>query len=153
MVCPYEEANKWMKKFAEKSYAKKGQEVVELNWKAIDAGTEGLREVKVDPKWIELDTKRVRETTGDEYFDSYVNVMGTLDGDTLPTSKFTEFELLDGTMKNDITFSEKRSIADRVPVWTYYGPGWIRVTHPCAGRHRQLQAIVMMPLDLHVLSL
>ncbi|MCQ2801506.1 MAG: pyruvate:ferredoxin (flavodoxin) oxidoreductase [Bacilli bacterium] len=116
-IMPYDEANKWMKKFAEKSYAKKGQEVVELNWKAIDAGTEGLREVKVDPKWIELETKRVRETTGDEYFDTYVNVMGSLDGDTLPTSKFTEFELLDGTMKNDITFSEKRSIADRVPVW------------------------------------
>lgn len=116
-IMPYEEANKWMKKFAEKSYAKKGQEVVELNWKAIDAGTEGLREVKVKPEWIELDTKRVRLTTGDEYFDSYVNVMGTLDGDTLPVSKFTEFELLDGTMKNDITFKEKRSIADKVPVW------------------------------------
>lgn len=116
-IMPYDEANKWMKKFAEKSYAKKGQEVVELNWKAIDAGTEGLREVKVNPDWIKLDTKRVRETTGDEYFDSYVNVIGTLDGDSLPTSKFTEFELLDGTMKNDITFKEKRSIADRVPVW------------------------------------
>ena len=116
-IMPYEEANKWMKKFAEKSYAKKGQEVVELNWRAIDAGTEGLREVKVKPEWIELDTKRVRATTGDEYFDSYVNVMGSLDGDTLPVSKFTEYELLDGTMKNDITFSEKRSIADKVPVW------------------------------------
>ena len=116
-IMPYEEANKWMKKFAEKSYAKKGQEIVELNWKAIDAGTEGLREVKVKPEWVELDTKRVRQTTGDEYFDSYVNVMGTLDGDSIPVSKFTEFELLDGTMKNDITFSEKRSIADKVPVW------------------------------------
>ncbi len=116
-IMPYDEASKWMKKFAEKSYAKKGQEVVELNWKAIDAGTQGLREVKVNPDWIKLDTKRVRETTGDEYFDSYVNVIGTLDGDTLPTSKFIEFELLDGTMKNDITFKEKRSIADRVPVW------------------------------------
>ncbi len=116
-IMPYEEANKWMKKFAEKSYAKKGQEVVELNWKAIDAGTEGLREVKVNPEWVKLDTKRVRTTTGDEYFDSYVNVMGTLDGDSIPVSKFTEFELLDGTMKNDITFQEKRSIADKVPVW------------------------------------
>lgn len=116
-IMPYEEANKWMKKFAEKSYAKKGQEVVELNWKAIDAGTEGLREVKVDPKWAELDDSRVRATTGDEYFDTYVNVMGSLDGDTLPVSKFTEYELLDGTMKNDITYKEQRSIADRVPVW------------------------------------
>ena len=116
-IMPYEEANKWMKKFAEKSYAKKGQEVVELNWKAIDAGTEGLREVKVNPEWEKLDVKIVRESTGDEYFDSYVNVIGSLDGDTLPTSKFTEFELLDGTMKNDITFKEKRAIADRVPLW------------------------------------
>ncbi len=116
-IMPYEEANAWMKKFAKKTYSKKGEEVVQLNYKAIDAGTEGLREVKVDPKWIELPSYRERENTGDEYFDSYVNVIGTLDGDTLPVSKFNEFELLDGTMKNDITFKEKRSIADRVPLW------------------------------------
>ena len=116
-IMPYEEANKWMKKFAEKAYGKKGQEVVELNWKAIDAGTEGLREVKVDPKWAELEPKFDRPLTGDEYFDSYVAVMGNLGGDDLPVSKFTEFELLDGTMNPDITYREQRSIADRVPLW------------------------------------
>ena len=116
-IMPYEEANKWMKKFAEKAYGKKGQEVVELNWKAIDAGTEGLREVKVDPKWAELEPKFERPLTGDDYFDSYVAVMGNLGGDDLPVSKFTEFELLDGTMNPDITYREQRSIADRVPLW------------------------------------
>ena len=116
-IMPYEEANKWMKKFAEKSYAKKGQEIVELNWKAIDAGTEGLREIKVDPKWAELEPIMDRKLTGDEYFDSYVAVMGNLGGDDLPVSKFTEFELLDGTMNPDITYKEQRSIADRVPLW------------------------------------
>ena len=116
-IMPYAEANKWMKKFAEKSYAKKGQEVVELNWKAIDAGTEGLREVKVDPEWAKLEPKFERPLTGDEYFDSYVAVMGNLGGDDLPVSKFTEFELLDGTMNPDITYREQRSIADRVPLW------------------------------------
>ena len=116
-IMPYEEANKWMKKFAEKSYAKKGQDVVELNWKAIDAGTEGLREVKVDPEWAKLSPVKESRLTGDDYFDSYVAVMGNLDGDNLPTSKFQEFELLDGTMENNITFREKRSIADRVPLW------------------------------------
>ena len=116
-IMPYEEANKWMKKFAEKAYGKKGQEVVELNWKAIDAGTEGLREVKIDPKWAELEPKFERPLTGDEYFDSYVAVMGNLGGDDLPVSKFTEFELLDGTMNPDITYREQRSIADRVPLW------------------------------------
>ncbi len=116
-IMPYAEAQDWMKKFAKKSYAKKGDEVVEMNYKAIDAGAEGLREIKVDPSWKELSLVRERKLTGDDYFDTYVNVMGSLDGDTLPVSKFTEWELLDGTMKNDITFQEKRSIADRVPVW------------------------------------
>ena len=116
-IMPYDEANKWMKKFAEKSYAKKGQEVVELNWRAIDAGTEGLREVKVDPSWEALEPKFDRPLTGDEYFDTYVAVMGNLGGDDLPVSKFTEWELLDGTMNPDITYREQRSIADRVPLW------------------------------------
>jgi len=116
-IMPYADANKWMKKFAEKSYAKKGQDVVELNWRAIDAGTEGLREIKVDPLWAKLEPKMETKLTGDDYFDSYVAVMGNLGGDDLPVSKFTEFELLDGTMKPDITFKEQRSIADRVPLW------------------------------------
>ena len=116
-IMPYAEANKWMKKFAEKSYAKKGQEVVELNWKAIDAGTEGLRELKVDPSWEALEPTFERKLTGDEYFDTYVAVMGNLGGDDIPVSKFTEFELLDGTMNPDITYREQRSIADRVPLW------------------------------------
>ena len=116
-IMPYEEANKWMKKFAEKSYAKKGQDVVELNWKAIDKGTEGLREIKVDPNWEKLEPVMERHLTGDDYFDSYVGIMGNLGGDDIPVSKFTEFELLDGTMNNDITYREQRSIADRVPLW------------------------------------
>ena len=116
-IMPYAEAQEWMKKFAKKSYAKKGDDIVEMNYKAIDAGAEGLREIKVDPSWKELPLLRERKLTGDDYFDSYVNVMGSLDGDTLPVSKFTEWELLDGTMKNDITYLEQRSIADRVPVW------------------------------------
>lgn len=116
-IMPYEEAQKWMKKFAEKSYAKKGEDIVQMNFKAIDAGAEGLRQVKVDPEWAKLSPVRESHLTGDDYFDSYVAVMGNLDGDNLPVSKFQEYELLDGTMQNDITFKEKRSIADRVPMW------------------------------------
>ena len=116
-IMPYEEANKWMKKFAEKTYSKKGQEIVENNFKAIDKGTEGLREVKVDPEWSKLPYNKEVHLTGDDYFDSYVNEIGVLNGDNLPVSKFREFELLDGTMEENITFKEKRSIADRVPLW------------------------------------
>lgn len=116
-IMPYEEANKWMKKFAEKSYAKKGEDVVKMNWKAIDAGTEGLREVKVDSEWAKLSPKTEIILTGDDYFDSFVTIIDNLGGDDLPVSKFTEYELLDGTMRNDVAFIQKRSIADRVPHW------------------------------------
>ena len=116
-IMPYAEAQDWMKKFAKKSYAKKGDAIVKMNWDAIDAGADGLVEVPVDPSWIDLPFKRVYPTTGDDYFDSYVNVMGQLGGYDFPTSKFLEYELLNGTMRNDITFYEKRSIADRVPLW------------------------------------
>lgn len=116
-IMPYAEAQDYMKKYAQKSYAKKGEEVVKMNWKAIDAGAEGLREIKVDPEWVNLKPVVERHLTGDDYFDSYVSLIGNLDGDNLPVSKFKEFELEDGTMQNNITFNEKRSIADRVPMW------------------------------------
>ncbi len=116
-IMPYEDALAWMKKFAYKSYSKKGDDIVEMNYRAIDAGSQGLREISIDPSWVELSAHRERTLTGDDYFDSYVAVIGSLDGDTLPVSKFTEYELLDGTMRNDITYREQRAIADRVPLW------------------------------------
>ena len=116
-IMPYEEAQKWMKKFAEKSYAKKGQEIVEMNWKAIDAGADGLIEVAVDPEWSKSEVNASAHLVGDEYFDNYVNVIGALDGYDIPVSEFRKHELEDGTMRNNITFTEDRSIADRVPLW------------------------------------
>ena len=116
-IMPYDEAKTWMKKFAEKSYSKKGQKVVELNWKAIDMGTEGLREVKVNPEWVKLPVKKVIEEGDDKYFDTYVETIDRLDGDELPTSAFLQSELLDGTMEPNITFRQKRAIADMVPQW------------------------------------
>ena len=116
-IMPYAEAQDWMKKFAKKAYGKKGDAIVQMNWDAIDAGAQGLVEVPVDPAWANLPGERVYATTGDEYFDSYVNVIGSLDGYDLPTSAFTKYELLDGTMREDVTYKEQRSIADRVPLW------------------------------------
>ena len=117
-IMPYAEAETWMKKFAKKSYEKKGMDVVEKNYNAIDAGTKGLREVPVDPKWIELPSVKVATSdTGDTYYDEYVDVIDRLDGDELPTSAFLKHELADGTMNANITFKQKRAIADRVPLW------------------------------------
>ena len=116
-IMPYDQANEWMKKLAKKTYSKKGDEIVQLNYLAIDKGTEGLRQVSLKKEWLECKPERERQKTGDEYFDDYVAFVGSLDGYDLPTSAFNKFEILDGTMREDITFEEKRSIADRVPMW------------------------------------
>ena len=116
-IMPYKEAEEWMKKFAKKTYEKKGMDVVQKNYDAIDKGAQGMREVPVDPEWIKLDIKKVIEDTGDTYYDEYVSVIDRLDGDELPTSAFLKHELADGTMNENITFRQKRAIADRVPLW------------------------------------
>ena len=116
-IMPYDEANKWMKSFAEKTYAKKGQDIVNANLKAIDSGTEGLREVAVKPEWSSLPINAAAKPTGNDYWDRYVALVGSLDGYSLPVSVFRKWELEDGTMENNVTFQEKRATADRVPVW------------------------------------
>jgi pyruvate-ferredoxin/flavodoxin oxidoreductase len=118
-IMSYDDAQTWMKKFAYKSYIKKGQDVVDLNYKAIDMGAEGLREVKVDPEWVKLSANKVasKADSEDTYFDEYVDTIDRLDGDDLPTSEFRKYELLDGTMEENITFRQKRGIADQVPEW------------------------------------
>ncbi len=116
-IMPYEEANSWMKKFAAKTYAKKGQDVVDLNYKAIDSGTQGLREVKVDPEWSSLTYNSNIKPTGDDYWDSYIAIINNLDGYDLPVSTFRKWELEDGTMEPNVTFKEKRANAARVPHW------------------------------------
>ncbi|MGI6713621.1 MAG: pyruvate:ferredoxin (flavodoxin) oxidoreductase [Bacilli bacterium] len=116
-IMPYTEALDWMKKLAKKTYGRKGEEVVKLNYKAIDKGAEGLREVQVDPAWAQLDPQRVVPSTGDEYFDTFVTPIENLEGYDIPVSRFLEDELLDGTMRNNVTFAQKRKIAPTVPHW------------------------------------
>lgn len=115
-IMKYETAVEWMKKFAKKTYEKKGMDVVEMNYKAIDAGT-NVTEVKVDPSWKDLKVNETRKLTGDSYFDSFVTPIGQLDGYELPVSLFTKYELNTGTMNNNVTRKEERSVADRVPHW------------------------------------
>jgi pyruvate-ferredoxin/flavodoxin oxidoreductase len=116
-ILPYEEALGYMKYAAEKSYGKKGDEVVELNYKAIDAGKDGLHEVVVKAEWAELPMSKTRTLTGDEYFDQHVAAINNLEGYDLPVSAFTEHGLMDGSMRNNIAFNEHRTIATQVPKW------------------------------------
>ena len=67
-IMPYETAVELMKKAAYKSYSKKGEDVVNNNYKAIDLGREGLVEIEVKPEWAELPYDSGRKLTGDEVY-------------------------------------------------------------------------------------
>lgn len=116
-ILPYEEALGYMKQAAEYTYGKKGDEVVELNFKAIDAGKDGLHEVVVKAEWADLPMSKTRALTGDEYFDQHVAAINNLEGYDLPVSAFTEHGLMNGSMRNNIAFNEHRTIATQVPKW------------------------------------
>jgi pyruvate-ferredoxin/flavodoxin oxidoreductase len=116
-IIPYADALTYMKDAAEKTYGKKGDEVVELNIKAIDMGKEGLIEVEIDPEWANIVLGNTRKTTGDEYFDEHVAMINGLEGYDLPVSAFATDQLIDGSMRTNITFKEKRTIATQVPKW------------------------------------
>ena len=115
-IMPYEEAKDLMKKYAYKAYSKKGDAIVELNYKAIDKGAEGLVEIVVDPAWANL-TPEVKVEREDlpEFVKKIANPINAIKGYDLPVSTFLGFE--DGTMTNGSTAYEKRYIANFVPVW------------------------------------
>lgn len=117
-ILPYKNAVKFMKEAAKKSYGKKGNDVVEANYKAIDRGKEGLVEIPVDPSWIELSPEYAKRVTGDEYFDNFVTPIARLEGYDLPVSTFAEDSLLlGGELRNGVAIKEKRNIAVQVPRW------------------------------------
>ena len=116
-IINYEDAVSYMKVAAKKSYAKKGEEIVKLNYLAIDKGGEGILEVPVDPAWAKLEVVNVRRAEDDDYFDYFAKSISGLEGYDLPVSVFTKNDLMDGTMQNNASYREKRTIASEVPQW------------------------------------
>ena len=110
-----EEAVTKMKEMAKKSYSNKGENIVQANYKAIDAGKDAIEEVTVDTEWSNLTVLLLRKPTGDDYFDIFVAPINALEGYDLPTSAF--LDKLDGTMQNGVAIKEKRAIAIQVPKW------------------------------------
>ena len=119
-VLPSEDAIQYMKDAAEKSYAKKGQNIVEANWKAIDAGATAYRKFEVPADWADA-TDEVKELTleGREAIVKQVRELmepiNRMDGDSLPVSKFVD--VADGQWELGASAYEKRGVAVMVPHW------------------------------------
>nr|HPN60561.1 thiamine pyrophosphate-dependent enzyme [Bacilli bacterium] len=115
-IMPYEEAKELMKKYAHKSYIKRGQHIVNQNYLAIDKGAESLKEIKVDPAWSKLPAEeKVVDLKVPPFVTKIANPVNALRGDDLPVSVFNGYE--DGTMENGTAAFEKRYIAPFVPMW------------------------------------
>ena len=126
-IIPYEEAQKYMKEYALKSYGKKGDDVVQLNYKAIDVGASGLIEIEVNPEWINLkvsaqekvdknnDTSNCKTELLTSFVKNIVEPINAIKGNDLPVSAFIGRE--DGTFENGTAAFEKRGVAVDVPIW------------------------------------
>ena len=115
-IMPYETAVELMKKYAFKAYSKKGQDVVELNYKAIEIGGSKLVEVKVKPAWKKLEVEQVKVDESRPYFvRTIADPVNAVKGYNLPVSAFNGYE--DGTQPAGTAAYEKRGTANFVPEW------------------------------------
>ncbi|MBE6599685.1 MAG: pyruvate:ferredoxin (flavodoxin) oxidoreductase [Ruminococcaceae bacterium] len=120
-ILPKEDAIEYMKKMAYKSYIKKGQAIVDLNYAAIDAGADAYVKVDVPAAWATCadDAPAAPATGKDKVLVDYVNKIatpvGAMRGDSLPVSVFAD--RADGTYPQGAAAFEKRGVAVSVPVW------------------------------------
>ncbi len=120
-ILPKDEAIEYMKKMAYKSYIKKGQAMVDLNYNAIDAGGDAYVEVNVPETWKNPTPDAAAPEFAsdrpelDEFVNNIVTPVNAMRGDSLPVSAFEKY--VDGTFPQGAAASEKRGVAVNVPVW------------------------------------
>ena len=113
-VIPVELAVEQMKKFIVKSYGRKGEDVVNKNYQAVDRGGEYER-LEVDPAWSNLPTDDAPSDNAPAFVNEVVRRINAQNGDLLPVSAFRGRE--DGTWDPGTAAYEKRGVAAFVPVW------------------------------------
>ena len=119
-IIPADKAKELMKAAAKKSYMKKGQAIVDMNYAAIDRGMEDLKKVEIPADWANaVDNSAADKAEGNDALVEYVNEIlkpvNAYKGNKLPVSTFMDH--VDGTAPNGSAAYEKRGIAVDVPEW------------------------------------
>ena len=120
-ILPIDEAIEYMKKAAYKSYIKKGQAIVDLNYAAIDAGKDALNAIDVPAAWANAgETAPAAKVTGKradlvDFVNDIVVPVGAMKGDALTVATFAKYA--DGTFPQGSAAYEKRGVAVTVPQW------------------------------------
>ena len=113
-IIPYDQAVEYMKKMAYKSFAKKGDAIVQMNYNAIDSAEQNLVKIEVPASWKTTESGApMAKVSGTEYFKNTVAKVIALEGDKLPASSFNA----DGSVPTGTTKYEKRGVAVLVPKW------------------------------------
>lgn len=114
-VIPIEESVKHMKEAIVRSYGDKGEDIVKMNYSAVDAGIDQVREVQVPDDWKEAPDTPVTLRQAPAFVLNIADVMNRQEGDSLPVSAFMDY--VDGTLPQSTAQYEKRGIAVNVPKW------------------------------------
>ena len=115
-VIPVELAVEQMKKFIVKSYGKKGEDVVNMNYAAVDRGDE-YKKFDVDPAWANLADDAEKADDAPAFVKELVRPINAQAGDLLKVSDFVKFDTVDGSWLNGTAAYEKRGVEAFVPVW------------------------------------
>ena len=114
-IIPLDDAVKYMKEAIKKTYGKKGEKIVNMNWIAVDKGIEALVKVDVPADWADAVDANVEEKNIPAFIKDVMEPMNLQEGDKLPVSTFVGIE--DGTFPQGTSQYEKRGIGVVVPEW------------------------------------
>jgi pyruvate-ferredoxin/flavodoxin oxidoreductase len=112
-VLPVEEAIKYLKQAIDKTYGKKGREIVEMNWKAVDKSLDKIIEIKYPKSWSTLNIEKEENKKEPDFVKIVMKPMLAQQGDKLPVSVFSP----GGIFPTSTTKYEKRSVAINIPEW------------------------------------
>ena len=115
-IIPIDKAIEYMKAAILKTYGKKGEKVVNMNYAAVDKGVELVKEVEVPARWADIKVEPEKiDPSLPEWIKKIQIPVNSMTGDNIPVSAF--IDLPDGTMPQGTSKYEKRGIAVNVPVW------------------------------------
>ena len=112
-VIPVNDSIKYLKKAIEKTYGKKGREIVEMNWRAVDAALDRIEEISYPSNWENLEAEKKEENDEPIFVKKVMRPMLAQQGDKLPVSVFSP----GGIFPTGTTQYEKRKVAINIPEW------------------------------------
>jgi pyruvate-ferredoxin/flavodoxin oxidoreductase len=112
-VLPVDDAIKYLKNAIEKTYGKKGKDIVQMNWRAVDQSLDKIININYQKSWSKLDKIKEPESKDPDFVKKVMKPILAQQGDKLPVSAFTP----GGIFPTSTTKYEKRSVAINVPEW------------------------------------